>query len=54
MKPHSDQNVSSKVLINSNQIQRYSSSSAEYPNFVLATACKTTSSPALLHFCIKG
>lgn len=38
MKPHA-QNVSSKVLLNLNQIQRYSSSSAENLNFVLDNAC---------------
>lgn len=36
------------------EYQRYSRSSARNLNFVLNTACESTSSPALLHFCIKG
>lgn len=47
--------LTAKVFHNLNQIQRnIQRDSIENLYFVLDTACKSTSSPALLHFCIKG
>ena len=52
---NSDGNVNSKVFLNLNPNQRNIQVSAlENPHFVSDTACKSASSPALLHFCIKG
>lgn len=46
--------VTSKVLLNINQIPRYSNRATKKRTFVLDAACEATSSPALFHFCIKG